>query len=174
MGAGDLGKLSKDFPEAGLNHHHGAPGPSVFVAGMVLELAPLGAEVLRVSKAAVGSLALLFARCCKGRVLNKLLANEKGVQHVDWQRRPLVQNELQYAINDASASFLSARRLLDGPPALIPNSLAGSSGNTNPSPSPNPSPNPSPSPSPSPNLSPNPNPNSNPKWETRLYTQFQW
>ena len=79
--------------------------------------------MLRVSPATVRSLELLFARCCKGRALNKLLAHEKGVEHVDWQRRPLTQNELQYAINDASASLVSARRLLNGP-QVMPNSQA--------------------------------------------------
>ena len=79
--------------------------------------------MLRVSPATVRSLELLFARCCKGRALNKLLAHEKGVEYVDWQRRPLTQNELQYAINDASASFLSASRLLNGP-QMMPNSQA--------------------------------------------------
>ena len=46
VGTGDLGKLSQDYPEAGLNHHRGATGQSVFGAGMVVELAPLAAEVL--------------------------------------------------------------------------------------------------------------------------------
>ena len=132
VGTGDLGKLSHDYPEAGLNHHKGATGPSVFCEGMVIELAPLGADVLRIGKAAVRSLELLFARCCKGRVLNKLLCSEKGVAHVDWQRRPLVQNELQYAINDASASFLSAKRLLHGSPARTPDSQVGSGDHTPP------------------------------------------
>ena len=55
VGTGDLGKLSLDYPEAGLNHHRGVTGPSVFGAGMVVELAPLAAEVLRARVGAIGA-----------------------------------------------------------------------------------------------------------------------
>ena len=109
----DLKKLNQDY--------------GVAIPPNVVELRTLATDVLRCAANKVGSLEAVFSQCCPGRVLNKKLCHHGGPRFVNWEKWPLEQHETMYALNDADAGALAARRLLFPQqlqqPAAVPTQL---------------------------------------------------
>ena len=108
----DLKKLSADYPEAGLKHHLDDDS-SIIPTANIVELSSLAVDVLRCAPRSCASLKALFELCHPDLELNKEICG--AVWKVDWERWPLEQPQLQYALNDAGASALCGLRLLHPP-----------------------------------------------------------
>ncbi|HIE69141.1 MAG TPA: hypothetical protein EYP98_02700, partial [Planctomycetes bacterium] len=96
----DLKKLDADY------------GVKIPIGSNVVELRDLASDVLRCPRTKVASLEAVFEECCPGRKLNKKLCHVGGPRFVDWESWPLAPHEALYALNDADAGALAARRLL--------------------------------------------------------------